>query len=68
MKILSLQVKFYPYENRRGGGIEQVLTMLKGGGRKCFGVAFLWKFEVLAMLKRGTTSFHPLKGGARKRF
>ena len=26
------QVKFYPYEKKGGGGVEQVLTMLKEGG------------------------------------
>ena len=33
-------VKFYSYE-KGGGGVEQVLAMLKGGGgRKSFGVVF----------------------------
>ena len=33
-------MKFYPYE-KRGGGVEKVLAMLKGGGgTTSFGVVF----------------------------
>ena len=31
-------VKFYPYEK---GGVEKLLAILKGGGTKSFGVAFM---------------------------
>ena len=40
------QGKFYPY--KMGGGV--VLAMLKGG-RTSFGVVFMGKLEVLAILK-----------------
>ena len=39
---------------RKRGRAEQVLAMLKGrggGGQKKFGVVFLWKLEISAILK-----------------
>ena len=41
-------VKFYPYEK---------------GGTKSVWVVFTQQFEVSAILKGGTKSFHSLKGG-----
>ena len=59
-----------------GGEASQVLPLQKswgrkhlnqaeggGGEHKTFGVVLTQVLEVLAMLKGGTTSFHPLKGG-----
>ena len=45
-------VKFYPYKyERRGGGAEKVLAMLKGGGgTKNVGVVLTQELEVLAIL------------------
>ena len=49
----------------------KVLVMLKGG-RNSFRVVFLWKLEVLAILKReverGSAIFHPVLRGERKSF
>ena len=42
-------MKFYP--------------MKSGGGTTSFGVVFMVKLEVLAILEGGATSFHSLKGG-----
>ena len=30
-------VKFYPYQKKRGGGVEQVLAMLKGAPQNVLG-------------------------------
>ena len=48
---------------KRGSG--KFLAKLKGD-TKSFGVVFMWKLEVLAILKEGRKSFHSLKGVARK--
>ena len=62
------------------GGASEVLPLPKGGSRNSsfshaeaggtqgFEVVLTWELEVLAILMGGTTSFHPLKGGGRKRF
>ena len=48
-------------------GRKQVLAMLKGGGgTKSFEVFLTQELEVLAIVRGGTKSFHPLKGGTQK--
>ena len=54
-----MQVKFYPYKR----GADKVLAMLKGGGHKKLWVVLTLELQVLAILKEGSTRFHPLKGG-----
>ena len=52
--------KFYPY--KKGEGAEKISAMLKGGTTS-FEVVLTRELEVLAILKGGAKSFHPLKGG-----
>ena len=58
-------MKFYPRE--KGGGVEKVLAMLKGGGHKRFRGSF--DTLVLAILKRGCKMFPRIKsGGGQEKF
>ena len=49
---------FDPY--KKGGGAEQVLAMLKGGGTKSFEVVLTRELEVFSILMEGAKCFHPL--------
>ena len=60
-------MKFYPYRKEGGG------EMLKGRGTKSFEVVLTRELEVLAIVivgggGGGAKSFHPQKGGRRKKF
>ena len=57
-----MNVKFYPYKLKTGGGRKGFSHA--EGGHKMFGVVFMRSVEVLAILKGGTKSFHSLKRGA----
>ena len=50
---------------REGGGVENVLAMLKGG-TTIFEEFKTQELEVLAILMGGAKGFHPLKGGHAK--
>ena len=57
-------MKFFLYE-KGGGGISHAEGG-GGGAEESFGVVFPCKLKVLAILKGGAKSSHPLKGGTRK--
>ena len=62
MNNLSIHSEVLPLQK---GGMEKVLTMLKGGTNR-FEVVLTREFKVLAKLMvggRGVKGFHPLKGG-----
>ena len=63
------------YKTRGGGkssftptksGVEKSFSHARGEGTNSFEVVLTWELEVLAILKGGTKSFHPLKWGWEK--
>ena len=64
------QVSFFPKKKKgvRGGGRGEgkVLAMLKGWGTNIFEVVITWELDVLATLKGGRKSFHPLRKKRRR--
>ena len=56
------QDKFYPYQNKGGGGAVEVLAIMKLGGTTNFEVVLIQNAKVLAILKGECKKFPLLKG------